>query len=198
MSGILGLAYGTISVDKLPTFVDSLSGSDKSFAFYLHSNPEKSYMTIPGYDEEAYEGEFTYHKVIHETYWALELDSVKVDRKTYDASKYYAIVDSGTSLLVGPQTIVGQFIDQLTVKEDCSNIDTLPDLTFTLSGTDYTLTGDDYVIQVTQNGETQCMLGLQGSRGMDLFILGDVFMRKYYTYFDKNQNRVGLALAASQ
>jgi len=27
------------------------------------------------------------------------------------------------------------------------------------------------------------------------FILGDSFMRKYYSYFDKNNNRVGFALA---
>lgn len=36
MSGILGLAYGSISVNHLPTFVDSSDLSDKSFAFYLH------------------------------------------------------------------------------------------------------------------------------------------------------------------
>jgi hypothetical protein len=51
MSGILGLAYNTISVDHLNTFMDNSSLKDKSFTFYLHSNPDESYMVIPGMDE---------------------------------------------------------------------------------------------------------------------------------------------------
>ena len=51
MSGILGLAYDTISVDKLPTFVDQSDLADKSFSFVLKNNPEQSYITMPGYDE---------------------------------------------------------------------------------------------------------------------------------------------------
>jgi hypothetical protein len=58
MSGILGLGYGNISVDKLPTFVESSNLVDKSFAFYLHSNPEKSFMTMPGYEHTAKVSEF--------------------------------------------------------------------------------------------------------------------------------------------
>jgi len=57
MSGILGLGYGSISVNHLKTFVDSSDLSDKSFAFYLNLDTQKSYMTIPGYDEEAVNGE---------------------------------------------------------------------------------------------------------------------------------------------
>ena len=52
MSGILGLAYGSISVDNLPTFIDESSLTDKSFSFVLRANPGESYMTLPGYDEE--------------------------------------------------------------------------------------------------------------------------------------------------
>lgn len=71
MSGILGLAYGTISVDNLPTFIDESDLVDKSFAFYLHNLPEESYMTIPGYEQTAYNGEMRFHNVVEKKYWSL-------------------------------------------------------------------------------------------------------------------------------
>jgi cathepsin D len=51
LSGILGLAYDSISVNKLPTFLDTASMKDKSFALYLALNPKDSFMTIPGFDK---------------------------------------------------------------------------------------------------------------------------------------------------
>ena len=36
MSGIIGLAYKSISVDNLDTFMDLSNLQDKSFSFYLH------------------------------------------------------------------------------------------------------------------------------------------------------------------
>jgi saccharopepsin len=39
LSGILGMAYDTISVDHLPTFVDQSDLNDKSFSFVLRENP---------------------------------------------------------------------------------------------------------------------------------------------------------------
>ena len=71
MSGILGLAYRSISVDTLPTFIDSSDLTDHSFAFYLNLDTEKSYMTIPGYDQSAFNGEFTYHTVAEQKYFSL-------------------------------------------------------------------------------------------------------------------------------
>jgi hypothetical protein len=55
MSGIMGLAYPSISVDKLDTFLDKTALKDKSFSMYLHANPTKSYMVIPGMDTENFE-----------------------------------------------------------------------------------------------------------------------------------------------
>lgn len=103
MSGILGLAYGSISVDKLPTFVDSSNLSDKSFAFYLHNNPEESYLTMPGYDQEAVNGqEFQFHNVVEERYYSLKLTGMRNGNTKIPADNYKAVIDSGTSVLVGP------------------------------------------------------------------------------------------------
>jgi hypothetical protein len=193
MSGILGLAYDTISVDGLKTFMDNADLTDKSFSFYLHSNPDKSYMVIPGMDSENWSTIDT-HKVVEQKYWALQLKTVAQGTKTIDASKYKAVIDSGTSLLVGPKDLVSPLIDGISVKSDCSNLDSLPDMTFTIDETPYTLTAKDYVLNV----QNQCLLGVQAMAfpaGFNYFILGDVFMRKYPSYFNLNDNSVSFQVA---
>jgi hypothetical protein len=49
--------------------------------------------------------------------------------------------------IIGFSSIIDPIIDNIVVYKDCSNIDSLPDVTFTLDGIDYTLTGHDYVIK---------------------------------------------------
>jgi len=195
MSGILGLAYRTISVDGLPTFVDSSDLTDHSFAFYLNLDPTASYMTIPGYDDSVMNGDFTYHNVAEQKYYSLTLNTMQQKgKKAIDMSGYYAVIDSGTSILVGPQHLVNELIDGITVKRTCKGIEDLPDVTFTIDNIDYVLTYKDYVLQVTEMGITECMMAIMGSAfppSFNYFILGDVFMRKFYTFFDKENNRVG-------
>lgn len=200
MSGILGLAYGSISVDALPTFIDSSNLSDKSFAFYLHENPDASFMTLPGYEESAKNGDFQYHNVIEQKYWSLNFTGASQGSTKIDVTGYKAVIDSGTSVLVGPAEIVNKLTNGITVKSDCSNLSTLPTISFFLDNIEYQLTADDYVLKITEKGVTECVLAVMGSAfpsGFDYFILGDVFMRKFYTYFDKNNNRVGFAVPAA-
>lgn len=198
MSGILGLAYNTISVDSLPTWMDDAKLTDKSFSFYLHSNPDASYMVIPGMDTENFTTIDT-HPVVEQKYWALALNSMQQgSNPKIDASKYKAVIDSGTSLLVGPKEIVDDLIKGISVKADCSNLNSLPTLTFTIDNTAYTLAGTDYALKVTQAGQTECMLGIQSMAfpaGFNYFIFGDVFMRKYPSYFNLNNNTVSFQVS---
>jgi len=149
LSGILGLAYDTISVDKLPTFVDQSDLADKSFSFVLRNNPEQSYMTMPGYDTELVgDNQFTFHNVIEERYYSLKLDGLKQGDTQISADGFKAVIDSGTSVIVGPKTIIDPLIAGITVNDDCSGVESLPNLTWTIDGIDYVLTPNDYVLSV--------------------------------------------------
>merc|ERR1719335_259601 len=61
-----------------------------------------------------------------------------------------AIIDSGTSLIAFPPRQF-QFIDKLSkkLKDDCSNIDEMPDLIFDLGGQQIALPASAYVIRAS-------------------------------------------------
>ncbi len=74
---------------------------------------------------------------------------------------------------------------------DCEKVSSIPDLVYTINGEAFTVPGKDLVIQ----SGTTCLFAMMG---MDIpsgpqWILGDVFMRKYYTIFDYGGERVGFA-----
>jgi len=196
MSGILGLAYDSISVDKLPTFFTAENEVAKSFSFYLGTLPDPSYMYVPGWDmtndQHLLKG-VQVHKVVQEAYWAINFTSMRQGTTNIDTTGYLAVIDSGTSLLVGPKDLTDKLINGITVEQDCSNLDSLPEIGFNFDGTDYALSPSDYVLQVTQLGKTECLLGIQSMdfpEGFNYFIVGDVFMRKYPTLFDMDNNTV--------
>merc|ERR1712072_1429455 len=194
--GILGLGWNSISVDGVPTvFGNLVSGGSLAapeFAFYL-GNQQPGTLVLGGTDASHYTGDFSYVPLAGEDYWRIALDGIKIKGASQTTCKT-AIVDSGTSLLAGPKDDVAKIAKLMNAKSlmgkewtvDCSA--DLPDITFTLGGKDYTI----------QSGST-CLFAMMGidvpaPRG-PLWILGDVFMRKYYTVFDWGNKRLGFATA---
>jgi len=145
-------------------------------------------------------GDFTWTNVTDSGYWAVALDAVKLGDFLNISLSKSAVVDSGTSLLAGPEREVGAIALMLGAQKmqglyvvPCEQ--DLPDITFTLGGKDFSLSGPDLVIQRVGS---LCILGLQSIRlRTPMWILGDVFMRKYYVQFDWGQRRVGFALAST-
>jgi cathepsin D len=204
--GILGMAWIGISADSIPPVFESMYEQglidDNSFSFYLTSAPGAagSKLVLGGVDSTLYTGEFSYHTLMSDTYWEITVDDLTVGGKKQGFSGVKGVVDSGTSLLVGDTKFMNKIIDEIgAVKADCSNIASLPEISFVINGQDYTLSANDYVLKITSGGQTECMLGIQAmtlpAHLEGVVIMGDIFIRKYYTHFDYANNRVGFALA---
>jgi len=162
------------------------------FSFYLDSTPgsESSNIVFGGVDPDYYTGDFQYVPVKSKTYWQVVLNQVSVNGKDVACTGGCdAIVDTGTSLIVGPALAVRKLLSEVNVKEDCSNLGSLPNITWHFGSASLTLPASIYVLKF----ENQCVLGIQGQAFLPFWILGDSFIREFYTAFDRGNDRVGFA-----
>jgi len=217
--GILGFAYDTISVDHvIPVWYNIMSQklvTKNIFSFWLSKDPSGQSggeLVLGDVDASHFTGNFTYVPVTSKTYWEFRMqDFIYNGQSTgyVPSGGVAAIADTGTSLIAGPKTYIDGFNKQLGaislngegVFPSCNVVNTLKDVVVVLPGNlRFTLSPKDYVLQVTQDGQTQCISGFIGldipAPAGPLWILGDVFIRKYYTVFDFDGSRVGFALAS--
>jgi cathepsin D len=216
--GILGMGPAKAAVDQVAMPMAQLVSQGKIqhniFAFYLASGGKTgSTLTLGGTDSSFYTGDFSYHAVSKAAsvlpYWLISAKSMNVGGASAVSCNAilgcYMVVDTGTSVIAGPPSTVNELTSKIgNVSADCSNVDKLPVITFSLFtsgfGTkDYDLGPEFYVIRVSDaNGNEQCQLGIEGvNAGVPIWILGDPFLRKYYTVWDAEQNRVGFATATN-
>jgi len=114
------------------------------------------------------------------------------------------ISDTGTSLIGGPQTIIGQLATAAGGRYNsnyqlytisCSARPAA--LTFMIGGNSYQIPANEYVVDVGLGGG-QCIVALFafGSGGFGpSWILGDPFIRTYCNIYDVGNQRIGFAVA---
>jgi len=201
------MAWPSISVDEVKPPIQNMLEQkiiDKGvFSFYLpSSSSEAGELDIGGIDESKFTGDLFYVPLSSQSYWEVALDGIKINGASATSVKN-AVIDTGTSLLAGPTAEVKAIAAKVGAQPiilnpneytiDCAKIPTLPDLVITLGGKDFKLTGSQYTLNV----EGECLFGLTGidipaPRG-PLWILGDVFIREYFTVFDVDNSQVGFA-----
>ena len=202
--GIIGLAYDNLAVNNIPTFFHVLLEqkviTESSYSFYLTKDlgANGSALILGGIDKKYAKSEFHYVNLTHESYFMTGLDDFKVGNDSYHMKKNMSVIlDSGTSILVGPEKFIKKIIKLYPKSINCDDVTTYPDLHFVIGGRDYVIPPDVYIIE----NFGHCILGIVGAifppELKNTIILGDVFMRQYYTHFDYGNTRLGFAEAAN-
>ncbi|XP_072703859.1 cathepsin D-like isoform X1 [Ciconia boyciana] len=218
--GVLGLAFPAAAAGPAQPVFDNMMSRGlfrhNVFSFCLRSGAAEGDgggLLLGGIDEAQFEGPLRYIPVSRRSYWQLHMERVSVGTPGSAGCRdpplcrggCQAIVDTGTSLVTGPSEEVAALQRALGGTRaaggqylvDCGRVPSLPNVTFVLGGHEFSLGPQHYVLQVSQWGSPTCVIGFMA---LDvppptgpLWILGDVFLTRYYAVFDRDRNCVGLA-----
>jgi len=138
-------------------------------------------------------------------YWRIPMTGVSYGKQTLVNTKgnsVVALVDTGTSMIVGPKTEVDNLLKKLRERlaavgkpsrctEDWLKQQGLQPIVFGLGAYSFSLEPSFYM------GSDCQTINIKGSVNSLGWILGDMFMRKFYTVFDVDNKRVGFALSSN-
>ncbi|KAJ3094066.1 hypothetical protein HDU97_008537 [Phlyctochytrium planicorne] len=211
--GLVGLAFASISnianqVNGQTNFVDALgfSGSQNQFGFYFSNSADgdDGEVTFGGYDSSKIAGPINYVPLNSETYWQFSSSGISYSAGTKSGTFQVsnAIADTGTTLVI-LDTAAADAINKgigANAYDSSQGIYPIscsasgPNVSFKIGSATYTLPPSAYIIGDGQGG---CFSGItQGASGLGgVAIFGDIFLRRYYSIYDKTNSRVGFALA---
>jgi len=202
--GILGLGFkGIARGDATPVMqalVETGQLAQPIFAFHLADSNLDSYesgeLTIGGVDPQRYNGDFNFVPLAELTHWTVALEGVRLGDQAILQEPGLALMDSGTTLIMGPR----RDVELLALGLNASVIQgyfavrcnqSLPRLSFSIGGLDYSFAGEDLF---TQRLGAWCLLAVQPTP-YGKWIFGIAFLRKYYVQFDWGNRRIGFAVA---
>ncbi|EKX71976.1 cathepsin E, putative [Theileria equi strain WA] len=202
--GLVGLGFPDKELESTPIFdsiIDQKLLKRNIIAFYMSKDADQPgslsfgsvdpKYVIPGHSP-------WWFPVVSTDYWEIGLSSLLLGDEEVVNGKCNAAIDTGSSLISGPSSIILPLLDKIDVYEDCSNINDLPTLSFVFTdilkrNIKFDLSGPDYVIR---DGD-KCFIGIVNMDipKKELFVLGATFIRRYLAIFDRDYMAVGLVPA---
>jgi len=200
--GIMGMGFqdgveGNAIMPFTNMFTDGLV-SKNLFSLYLNSNPASSVggeLLLGAIDPNLYTGPMNYVPLSEDDDWTVTVNSISFagGSDSY-CNQCNADVDTGTSVILGPAQHIQRLnsvINPTGWGINCQTKNSLQNILFTFFNFTLTLTPNDYIMD---DGNGGCSSGFDANDpGETDWILGDVFIRKYYTVFDYGGMRVGFA-----
>ena len=139
-------------------------------------------------------------------------EPLNICRNTDDSCKL--VVDTGTSIITGPTEDLKLVLENININ-DCDDLSNLPTIKINIDGMMYPLNADEFILK-SQNPLRKSILEKKRMLNSDfidkisckkafipldvdsprgpLWVLGDIFLRKYFVVFDRDEQRIGIAL----
>ncbi|TFK76153.1 acid protease [Pluteus cervinus] len=205
--GLLGMGFQSISVYNSNPVFQSLIAQGKTtspeFSFKLSSSGSE--LFVGGVDSSLAKGSTTYVPVTQQGYWQVNLDSLTVNNKKV-ASSLSAIIDTGTTLIIGDSASVKAFYAAIPGSKDASQTigqgyytipcNSVPTPSLTFGGTTFAVSPSVFNLGQLQAGSSDCVGGINAVDGLGFWVVGDVFLQNVLTTFDVGNARVGFATLA--
>lgn len=205
--GLFGLAFQSIATHNItPPFYQIMEQhliTEPVFSFWLNRNPfadKGGELILGGFDHKKFTGEFSYVPLSSAGHWEIKMDGGYVNDVEFCKNGCTAIVDTGAPWIVGPENEINSILKSIGADSkgnvNCSLIDQLPTVTIIINGKEFPVEPDYYINFVEQGHHTLCNVGF--IRGDVIWMLGDVFIGRYYTMFDFGNLRIGFADIANK
>jgi hypothetical protein len=217
--GILGLGQAISDGDATEFNVFQVLATNSTppmhqpiFSVYLGRGIEdEAEITFGDVRKERMASPLTWVPVYEEGYWQFQFSDIHVDGKPMSICKKYGarqcqgVLDTGSSLMMGPKGDLVHILMALGLVNDtqqnCTVRQKFPKLSFVIANKTFDMNPDDYMDRSQnghQNGTESCWAHLMpvGDTGRGaIFVLGMPFMRVFYTAYDVKQKRIGFAQA---
>jgi len=208
--GILGLGLPEASLDKRFNFLGNLAEKkalrNDRFAVWMAKphDDKDSEMTLGGFDTQKLGSEVMWTPVRKldggeaSGFWEVKVHDVAVNGMKMGicpSGGCRAALDTGTSVIAGPTEMINALLTELSVADDCSNYETLQKFGFHIDHFVLNIDKTDYVKRTEDSCVHQLQaLDLPAPKG-PIILLGDPFLRRYYTIYDRDSLQVGISLA---
>lgn len=216
--GVLGLAQSLSDAAEFNVFNVLAQNATPAmkhpvFAVYLGRHVEdEAEITFGDYKESRMASPLRWVHVSEEGYWQFQFTDLTVGGKStglcskYGARKCQGVLDTGSSLMMGPQNAMDSLVGLLGFGSgttmNCTEQTHFPKLGFEIGGEVFEMEPDDYMDRSQRHGapagSESCWAHLMpvGNTGRGpIFVLGMPFLRAFYTIYDTHAKRIGLARA---